>query len=111
MNKYRERLDTCINLEIICSQSGYDSLSDIDIESAFNRGSFDYCNNWKLAGELLEKHGIDFDSKGSYKEGKYRASPNMSLFDEIGEGFVVECNKPCRAIAECYLLMKDEEKQ
>lgn len=109
MSKWRSMHDSEINYQIVRNLLGYGGLTDNDIRRAYIKGSFDYCNDWSYAGPLMSDNEIEFDARGYHLVGKFRASPDMHLFDEMGEGFAVEHNNPCRAIAECYLMMKDED--
>lgn len=81
--------------------------------------NLDYCNNWCDAGPLMVENYISLESvsvpssedDGCYfNTGEYRASGGTGEQEDFANGpyYEVISDNPCRAIAECYLMMTEE---
>lgn len=71
----------------------------------------DYCNSWEDAGPLMVENGISLIWNWAHEKhptatGVIKKTKSLGEYKDPVE--IVNPN-PCRAIAECYLMMKDGE--
>lgn len=104
MNKYSEMSDRKIN-ELVAKR--YRNYSKKVMQVTVTRPSLiSYCDNYTLAFNLMIDNGI---SLFMHIDGFWCA--NKAMFTGVTDDYyeINVVSNPCRAIAECYLLMKDAE--
>ncbi|WP_392562541.1 hypothetical protein RHO12_03395 [Orbus sturtevantii] len=118
MNKYSEMSDFEVNKKI-ANLLGFKNITkssnqEILVESvSCGYGGFktviigkNYCSYYPDAFNLMIDNNISLTALAYSNKTEWSAS----AFNSTGNKFIANSINPCRAIAECYLLMKDAEK-
>ena len=79
------------------------SIAIVKFKDAVELERFNYCNNWKDGGEIIEKYGINLNRSSLTMDGYiWQAGRNIKVQHRD--------KNPLRAAMICFLKMKDAEK-